>query len=569
MAAILGISCFYHDAAAALVVDGVVVAAIQEERLSRLKNDPGLPRLAALACLKRAGLEAAALDAVVYYEDPFRKVERVLTWLLRSFPRSLAHFPRAVAGQLGSKLWVLDRIAEMLGIPRSKVRTVTHHAAHAASAFFVSPFESAAILTVDGVGEDATTSLYQGRGRSIEHLASQHYPHSVGLLYAAVTAYLGFEVNEGEQKVMGLAAYGQPRHRDAFDRLVTLQGDGSFELCNRYFSYEAGGELGFSPAFEALLGPRRAAGAPWNLAAPADARYADVAATLQQVTEQILLGLARRARAQTGADALCLAGGVALNAVANRRLLRESGFARLFVQPAAGDAGGALGAALLGALQAGDPRPAPMRDAALGEEIALDDALALAKGLGLAVETLVEPERRVAELLLEGRILGLCSGRFEWGPRALGQRSLLARADALSSRERLNHIIKRREPFRPFAPAVLASAANEVFSDAPNDMTPFMTSVCDVRPAFRQRLCAVTHVDGTARVQSVSSDVTPLLGGVLKSLGDAAQLPLVLNTSLNGPGEPIVARATDAVAFLASHAIDGLLIEDQLLTRPR
>lgn len=569
MAAVLGISCFYHDAAAALVLDGSVVAAVQEERLSRLKHDPRLPRLAVQACLRRAGLDARGLDAVVYYEDPFRKVERVLTWLLRSFPRSMGHFPRAVAGQLGSKLWVLDRIAELLGVERSKVTAVTHHASHAASAFLVSPFDEAAILTVDGVGEDVTTALYHGRGARIEHLRSQHYPHSLGLLYAAVTAYLGFEVNEGEQKVMGLAAFGEPRFREELERMVTLRSDGSFELVSRYFNYEAGGELGFSRAFEALLGPRRAACVPWRLeASEADRRYADVAASLQSVTEEILLRLARRAKQLTGADALCLAGGVALNAVANRRLLRDAGFSRVFVQPAAGDAGGALGAALMGAMAAGDPRPSPMRDAALGEAISLDDARALAGRLGLATERLAEPSRRVAELVASGNIIGACSGRFEWGPRALGQRSLLALPSTLASRERLNDVVKRREPFRPFAPAVLAEHTAALFTDAPNDMTPFMTSVGDVRPAFREALCAVTHVDGSARVQSVSSEAAPLLASILAQLKDLTGFPVALNTSLNGAGEPIVGHAADALAFLASHAVDGLLIEDCLFTRP-
>lgn len=570
MAAVLGISCFYHDAAAALVVDGRVVAAMQEERLSRLKNDPGLPRLAVRACLKQGGLDAAALDAVVFYEDPYRKLERVLTWLLRSFPRSARHFPRAIAGQLGSKLWVLDRIAETVGVPRAKVRAVTHHASHAASAFWVSPFADAAILTVDGVGEDITTSVHHGRPDGIRPLVAQSYPHSLGLLYAALTAYLGFEVNEGEQKVMGLSGFGKPRYRDAFAQLVRLHEDGSFELDARYFEYEAGGELGFSRRLEALLGPRRRVGAPWHLeGSPQDQRYADIAASLQSVTEEILLRLARLAKRLTGADALCLAGGVALNAVANRRLLREAGFSRVFVQPAAGDAGGALGAALLGAAELGDPRPAALCDASLGEAISLPDALALSRGLGLRAEPLVEPAVHVAEQLLAGGIVALCSGRFEWGPRALGQRSLLARPSSLAIRERLNRVIKRREPFRPFAPAVAAERAAALFTDAPNDLTPFMTSVSDVRPAFREALAAVTHVDGSARVQTVTAETTPMLAEIVRQMQAATGIPAVLNTSLNSAGEPIVARAADALAFLASHAIDGLLIEDHWFTRPR
>ncbi len=569
MAAILGISGLYHDAAAALVVDGVVVAAIQEERLSRLKNDPGLPRRAVAACLKIAGLSAAELASVVFYESPFRKLERVLHWLLRSYPRSARHFPRALSAQLGDKLWVLDQVAELVGVPRARVHATSHHLSHAASAFLVSPYQDAAILTVDGVGEDVTTALYRGRGSQLELLSSLPYPHSLGLLYAAITAYLGFEVNEGEHKVMGLSALGVPRYRELFDKLVSLHEDGSFELTARYFAYEAGGELGFSAALERLLGPRRRPGTPWALeASAADQRYADIAATLQSVTEEILLGLARRAKRETGLDALCLAGGVALNAVANRRIAREAGFSRVFVQPAAGDAGGALGAALLGAIAAGDPRPAPLRHAALGEVISVDEARALAAELGLFAERVSEPATRVAELLVSGGIVGLCSGRFEWGPRALGQRSLLALPAKLETRERLNRVIKQREPFRPFAPAVLATRAAEFFSDAPSDLTPFMTSVCDVRPEFRPSLAAVTHVDGTARLQTVASDTAPLFSAVLTQLERATGVPTALNTSLNGPGEPIVAHATDALGFLTAHAVDALLIEDYLFRRP-
>ncbi|HVV82943.1 MAG TPA: carbamoyltransferase N-terminal domain-containing protein, partial [Kofleriaceae bacterium] len=360
MAAVLGVSAGYHDAAAALVVDGVVVAALQEERLTRVKNDPSLPVQAMRACLAQGGLDAGALDRVVFYEDPPAKLERVLVSTLGNAPRSLRQFPRAMASQLGGKLWIVDQLADALGLERRKVGHVTHHRAHAASAFLVSPFDDAAVLTVDGVGEAVSTALWHGRGAALRCLGSIDYPHSLGLLYAAFTAYLGFEVNEGEYKVMGLAAYGTPRFEAELRRVIRLDDDGSFELALDHFGHLADPELGFGPKLEALLGPRRAPYRGWDLATEADRRYADIAASLQRVTEEAMLGLARQARRRTGCDALCLAGGVALNAVANARLAREAGFARLFVQPAAGDAGGALGAAILGALEAGDARPPAM-----------------------------------------------------------------------------------------------------------------------------------------------------------------------------------------------------------------
>ncbi|HUJ63852.1 MAG TPA: carbamoyltransferase N-terminal domain-containing protein, partial [Kofleriaceae bacterium] len=327
MAAVLGISGEYHDAAAALVVDGAIVCAIQEERLSRIKNDPSLPLHAARACLAHAGLAAGDLDRVVFYEDPVEKLERVLVSTLRSYPRALRQFPRALGAQLGGKVWVVDRLAEQLGVARDKVGSTGHHRAHAASAFYTSAYPSAAVLTVDGVGEATSTALWRGDEHALVELGRIEFPHSLGLLYAGLTAYLGFEVNEGEYKVMGLAAYGTPTRRDEFAKIIQLHDDGTFELGLPYFAYLADAELGFGPALERLLGPRRPAHRPWDLEHSAEDRaYADIAATLQQVTEDALLALARAARERTGETALCLAGGVALNAVANARLERESGF---------------------------------------------------------------------------------------------------------------------------------------------------------------------------------------------------------------------------------------------------
>lgn len=568
MSAVLGVSGYYHDAAAALVIDGRVVAAMQEERFSRIKNDPSLPRQAAKACLALAGITSGDLDAIVVYENPFAKIERVLVSLLRTFPRSIRQFPRAIGAQLGKKLWVLDHVAEMLDAPRERVTFTEHHKSHAASAFFVSPFEKAAVITADGVGEDASTALWIGDGRSIQLLESIHYPHSLGLLYAGLTAYLGFEVNEGEYKVMGLAAFGEPKFRGEFEKLIRLYDDGSFELGLPYFAYMTDTELGFGPKLVALLGPRRPPGRPWDLeASEDDRRYADVAASLQAATEDAMLGLARRARRTTGLSSLCLAGGVALNAVANARIARESGFSRVFVQPAAGDAGGALGAAILGALERGDARPAPLVSAALGAPIDPGDVRALAGELGLSAKVVSDPAEEAAELIGAGRVVALATGRFEWGPRALGQRSILADPKPSGARERLNRAIKRREPFRPFAPAVLADRAEAWFDGGPDDMTPFMTTVRRAREDAPARLDATTHVDGTARVQTVTREAAPELFAILTALDRSTGTPVALNTSLNGAREPIVASAADAIAFFAAHSVDAMISGDVLVER--
>jgi carbamoyltransferase len=568
MARVLGISAHYHDSAAALVVDGEVVAAIQEERLSRIKNDPGLPLAAAFACLEHAGLEPADLDAVAFYEEPFAKLERVLVHLLRHLPRTWRAFPRALASQLGSKIWVLDHLAEGLGVGRDRVVRFDHHKSHAASALLVSPYDRAAVLVVDGVGEAHATTIWDGRGGDLRLVASVDFPHSLGLLYAGLTAWLGFAVNEGEYKVMGLAAWGQPRLREQFARIVRLHPDGAYELDLACFAHMSDADLGFGPALERLLGPRRPPGRPWDLDSPEDRRYADVAATLQAVLEDILLALARKARALTGADHLCLAGGVALNALANARLQRESGFRRVFVQPAAGDAGGALGAALLAAHERGDPRPAPLGSAALGLPLDLARAHAVATELGLPVRRVDDPAEHAARLIAADRIVAHARGRFEWGPRALGQRSLLARPRDPATRERLNRLIKEREPFRPFAPAVLSERTSDYFTAGPDDMTPFMTTTARVRDDMVARLGAVTHQDGTARLQTVEARRAPELHAVLTALADRGEDPVVLNTSLNGAGEPIVAAAEDALAFWLRHHVDALILGDLVIERP-
>jgi carbamoyltransferase len=569
VSAVLGISAQYHDSAAALVVDGQLVAAMQEERFSRVKNDAGLPVAAARACLAQAGLSVADLSAVVFYENPFAKLERVLVGTLRSFPRSFRKFPRMIREQLGHKIWVLDDIASGLGVPREKVQHDDHHACHAASAFYLSPFQEAAVITVDGVGEGVTTTISKGDGTTLTRLRALPYPHSLGLLYGALTAYLGFEVNEGEYKVMGLAAYGKPTRRDELARVITTSKDGSFELAAEYFAYDTDADVGFSSAMETLLGPRRLPGRPWDLSGSAeDQGYADIAASLQAATTDALVGLAQEAKRLTGSNNLCLAGGVALNAVANREILRSGGFSRVFVPPAAGDAGGAVGAALRYAYSHGAPRGKALVTAALGADIHTARAHDTAVAMGLTVGRASNAFTTVADALERGDVVAVASGRFELGPRALGQRSILALPEDPNVRERINRVIKRREPFRPFAPSVLLERASDYFHGAPNDMTPFMVTVCDVKSDAKEKLGAITHVDGTARVQTVTTQGAPLLAGILEELQSRGRLPVVLNTSLNGAGEPIVGSGEDALAFFDSHPVDAMLLgEDLWLTR--
>jgi carbamoyltransferase len=568
MSAVLGISAYYHDSAAALVVDGKIVAAIQEERLSRRKNDASLPRQAALACLEQGGIKPEDLDRIVFYEDPFARLERVLLSVVRTFPRSWRQFPSAMRAQLGSKLWVLDAVAKMLGVPRAKVTVTSHHRSHAASTFFASPFEKAAVLTVDGMGEDVSTATWIGDGTSLTCLGAVEYPHSIGLLYAALTAYLGFEVNEGEYKVMGLAAFGQPRFKEQFSKLIILHPDGSFELGMPYFAFQTDSEIAFSPKMEALLGPRRARGKPWDLDNSAeDRQYADIAASLQWATEEALVGLAKSLHERTGCENLCLAGGVALNCVANARMLRESGFSRMFVQPAAGDAGGALGAAMLGAIELDGARPRPMSTAALGADLSNDRARALAEQLGLKHSAPDDVIEAAAELIAEQQVVGFARGRFEWGPRALGQRSILAAPQDAAMRERINRVVKKREPFRPFAPAVLKDSAGRWFTEYDNDMAPFMTTIGRVREERSGELGAITHVDGTARVQTVDEAVAPDFSRILHAMEKKNGAPILLNTSLNGNGEPIVGSESDAIGFFVSHPIDAMVVGDVLLQR--
>jgi carbamoyltransferase len=577
---VLGISAFFHDAAAALVVDGEVVAAAQEERFSRIKNDASLPVQAARFCLETAGLGIEDVDHVVFYEKPLRKFERVLVGHLRAFPRSLTQFSRSMTRWLSQRLWTKSDLVRALGCAPEQVLFCDHHQSHAASAFLCSPFDSAAVVTVDGVGEWATTSIYRARsgpeGSSIELLRELRFPHSIGLLYSAITAYLGFEVNDGEYKVMGLAAYGEDRHADAFARLARVGEDASLEIDTRYFCYHRHPTKSFTPLLEELLGPARQPGAPLDPTArdPSSRRYADVAASLQAFTERYLLALAREARALTGEARLCLAGGVALNCVANRRISDEGSFEEIFVQPAAGDAGGALGAALWAThVVHGLPRGAPMRSAFLGAAYAPAEIERFLDDCGVGHRVFADHAalcHEVARRLADGEVGGWFQGRFEWGPRALGGRSILADARQPGMREKVNRKIKFREGFRPFAPAVLAAEASRWF-DLPegraDHLSPFMCSVAPVTDEGRATLPATTHVDGTARVQRVDEAASPGLHALLEAFRARTGVGVILNTSMNLKDEPLCASPAEAYGVFVRSDLDFLVLERCLVDK--
>jgi carbamoyltransferase len=574
---ILGISAHYHDSAAALVVDGVPVCAIQEERLSRRKHDASFPLAAIEWCLEDAGFAPGDLDAVVFYEKPMLKLERILVTALRAFPRSWRTFPHAMRNTLGEKAWVKGVVASRLGVPGRKILFTEHHQSHAAAAFLTAPTREAAILTADGVGEWATLTV--GRGRkgadgacAIELDRELRFPHSLGMFYSAFTAFLGFEVNEGEYKVMGLAAYGRPRFEEQVRALIPRTPDGAFALDLSWFDFHASARRAYSSRFVDAFGPPRPPHEAIDPATPEGARWADLAASVQRVLEEVLVDLCRALRRETGLADLCLGGGVALNGCANARILRESGFERVFVPPAPGDAGCALGAALYAdRIHFGRPdRPVPdhaywgrpLEPLAL-ERLALEDGLPFERARD--DRALLDA---VAGELAAGRIVGWMDGRCELGPRALGNRSILAAPDRAETRDRLNREVKYREEFRPFAPAVPVEEAGRYFELPPGGarLSRFMSGVFPVRPEWRPRLAAVTHVDGTARVQAVDPETSPRFHALLHAFGARTGVPVLLNTSFNLSGEPIVTSAAEGYSTFRRCGID-LLVGGRSLVR--
>ncbi len=574
---VLGISAHYHDSAAALLVDGEPVCAVQEERLSRRKNDAAFPISAIEWCLEQARLEPHQLDAVVFYEKPMLKFERILTMALRGFPRTWGSFPRAMQNALGGKLWVKGIIRSQLGVRTDRILFCEHHQSHAAATFLTAPTRSAAILTADGVGEWATLTLGRGEvdedgGTRIRLSREMRFPHSLGMLYSTFTAYLGFPVNEGEYKVMGLAAYGKPTYEELLKRIARRTPDGGVALDISWFDFHQSARHSYSRKLVAELGPPREPWDPIDLQSADGRRYADVAASVQRVLEEILVDLARRLQRETGLQDLCLGGGVALNGVANARILRESGFRNVYVPSAPGDAGCALGAALYAdRIHFARPhRPVPDHpywgpgaDAGELSRVAGEDGFQPAR---LPAAELI---RRVADELARGRIVGWMQGACELGPRALGNRSILAAPHQGAMRDRLNRSIKYREEFRPFAPAVPLEHADRYFELPPGGarLARFMSGVFPVRPEWRDKLAAVTHVDGTARLQTVDKAMAPAFHALLEAYGARSGIPVLLNTSFNLAGEPIVNRAIEGYSTFRRSGIDLLVAGDSLVVK--
>ena len=589
---ILGISCFYHDAAAALLVDGQLIAASEEERFSRKKHDAGFPTLAIQFCLEQAGIGIQDVDYVVFYEKPFVKFERILTTALQAVPRSWKVFGDAMTTWLLDKLWVKNFIRQELGIPTDRILFSEHHLSHAASAFLCSPFDEAAILTVDGVGEWACATFGRGRGSEVSLLRETRFPHSVGLLYSAFTAFLGFEVNEGEYKVMGMAPYGEPKYVDKVQQLYRIERDGSLWLDMSYFCFHHSTTRTYNQKFVDLFGEPRdpdwlfftaASGFPEYFGEkPADFEriaernqyYADIAASIQHCTEEIVLAMARALHAETGQTRLCLAGGVALNSVANGRILRETPFEELFVQPAAGDGGGALGAALF-AYHAvlGQPRRFRMEHAYWGKSYTDAEVGDFLRGAGIAHSRASHEDElldRVVDHLRKGHVIGWFQNRFEWGPRALGARSIIADPSRHDMKDIVNTKIKFREPFRPFAPSVIVDAASRYFElEDPARHYParFMLYVVDVKPGQGDKLPAITHVDNTARLQTVHRDQSPLYYGLIERFGQASGIPVILNTSFNLKGEPIVSTPAQAHSTFSRSGMDALVLGNSIVTK--
>jgi carbamoyltransferase len=557
---ILGISCFYHDAAACLIKDGQVLAAAEEERFTRLKHDNRFPTNAVEFCLKQAGIKIKQVDYVCFYEKPFLKFERILYSALGTFPNSFRFFVQSLPIWLKEKLWMPQVIKKELKY-KGEVLFIDHHLSHAASSFLVSPFEKSVILTLDAVGEWVTTAYGYGDGTKIVLEKEIDFPHSLGMFYSAFTYHLGFEVMDGEYKVMGLASYGKPRYVDQVKKVIKIRNDGSYELNMNYFAYHQGERMTNSK-FDKLFG------APRKKDDPVTKYHEDLAASLQAVTEEIIIKMCNFLYDKYKINNLCLAGGVALNCVANGKIIKKTPFKNIFIQPAAGDAGGSLGAALYVYNCLMDkPRNYQMDNAYLGPSFTPKEIESFLKSKKIKYQKFDEKEivNKAAKLIAEGNVIGWFHNRMEFGPRALGHRSILANATSEEMKEIINMKVKHREPFRPFAPSVLAEEAPKYF-DLECE-SPFMLLVADVKKDKRKIIPAITHVDGTARPQTVKKEVNGRYYDLISQYYKLTGVPVILNTSFNVRGEPIVCTPENAYNCFIKTDIDYLVLEKFLISK--
>ncbi|MAA79721.1 MAG: hypothetical protein CL916_10715 [Deltaproteobacteria bacterium] len=570
---ILGISALYHDAAAVLLKDGTIVGAVQEERFSRIKHDKALPLKSIRWLLEKEGITIADIEKCIFYEKPLRKFERILTTAVQYAPKSWRMFPVQMHKWLSDKLWQKGDLIKNLSISESKLFFCSHHLSHAASAFYCSPFTSSAILTIDGVGEWATTALWKGDENGISLHKEIRYPHSLGMFYSCITAHLGFAVNSGEYKVMGMAAFGKPTFHEEMKKLLLLHDDGSFSLDLSYFQYHLHPRNPTNKKFEELLGVPRHPAASFDPKQQESLHWANIAASAQLRLEEALLHLARHTKKETGSKNLCLAGGVALNSKANQKIAESGIFDSIFTQPAAGDAGGALGAALWGfhQLEKNPFTPKPFH-INLGASYTVSEIRSLLEDCKISYEEITgDWLKQVSADLCSDLVVGFMQGSFEWGPRALGHRSILASPRKLDMAEHVNKKIKFREAFRPFAPICLEEEAQNWFSipSAAFPMLPYMLCTVPVQPEQQSKIPSVCHVDGTARLQTVHKDLHPILHQLLQYVHDDCGIPILLNTSFNLKGDSMVASPADALSCFLQSGLDVVYMENIRITPPR
>ncbi|MBA12606.1 MAG: hypothetical protein CL751_01410 [Chloroflexi bacterium] len=590
---ILGISCYFHDASAALISDGQLIAAAEEERFTRIKHDYSYPTNAIEFCLKKASIDASDIDYVVFFEKPFTKFERLLKTAIQGFPKTYWMFAQSMRTWLFDKLWIKGLISDHLKIDPKNIMFSEHHISHAASAYYCSPFKESAILTFDGVGEWATTTIGKGTGGKLEIEDEIHFPHSLGLLYSAFTAFLGFEVNEGEYKVMGMAPYGKPKYVSEVYKIIRINEDNSFWLDQKYLSFHYSTKKSFTKKMTQLFGEPRDANIPFFTKSSGypsyfgdkpsnfeelsvyNQHYADIAASIQIVAEEMILELATEACRRSGSNNLCLAGGVALNSVANGRILRETPVENLYIQPAAGDGGCALGAALyLWHDGLGNSENRFIMDHAYWGEEYNDDQISKAIDSSEFNAQYINNEDDLLDMtvdrLTSGKVIGRFNGRFEWGPRSLGNRSILADPRSNEMKDLVNTKIKFREPFRPFAPSALAEIAESYFElpNATDNMAArFMLLVTNVHEDKQDLIPAVSHM-GTARVQTVYKETNSSYYNLIERFGQSTGVPILLNTSFNVRGEPIVSSPNDALNTFRNSGIDTLVIGNHIVDKP-